>query len=485
MSPNNSSGTRQQFSFTVADPQGHDDIDGLQAVFLSSWSYTCHVTFNAQWNLLSFRLDNGTWTEAAIGSAQAPTNSNCTLYAATSSVARTGNQLTLTLDLQFKPAFAGQKRVEAAASDYAGNIVGYQEVGRWLVPGTPGTSQASPIQFWAPAQVSPGQSFQAMLVMRNTGPNIWQWNTLNSSQPHRLVSWNPQGNSTWGVSSIELPVEQVLPGHDVTIMINATAPATEGTYNFEWRMLHQGVEVFGTAASTAITVTPTPYPESPHPYANNMDQTWSYSNPRPCDFIEVRFDSLTQVLAGDLIYVMDAGYAQIPGSPFTGTTLAGATVRIPGRTVRVRLTTDGNGTAFGFRVVSVTPGCNPTPFADDFNADVSYSGMWYHDTQFSQPARGTISYSDSPWASVQYTFCGRSIQFVHTKAFNRGMAHVYIDGVFHSVVDQYTPGIAWQSIAYIEGLSPEYHTITIYVTGIKQAASQWHWVDVDGFQPYP
>jgi hypothetical protein len=29
-----------------------------------------------------------------------------------------------------------------------------------------------------------------------------------------------------------------------------------------------------------------------------------------------------------------------------------------------------------------------------------------------------------------------------------------------------------------------YHTIRIYVSGAKQAASQWHWVDVDGFQTY-
>jgi len=485
MSPNNGSGTRQQFSFLVSDAQGQDDISGVQAVFLSDWAYTCHVAFNAEWNLLSFRLDNGAWTDVPIGSAQAPTNSNCTLYAATSSVARAGNQLTLTLDLQFKPVFAGQKRVEAAASDYSGHIVGYQQVGQWLVPASAGTNQASIIQFWPPSQVMPGQNFQVALVVRNTGQNIWQSNTLNTAQPHRLVSWNPQGNATWGVSSIELPAQQVLPGQDATILINATAPWTTGTWNFDWRMLQQGVEVFGPAASSWITVTSNPYPESPHPYTNNMNQTWYYTPGGNCQSLNVTFDWQTSVLAGDWIHVMNGSGVPIAGSPFSGSTLAGQTVSVPGATVAIRLASDGSGTSWGFRVTNVT--CVPPPtqcvFYDDFDTRVSYSSVWYHDTQFSEPYYGTISYSDTAWASTQLTFEGTSIRYFYTKAYNRGIAYVYIDGVYRGMVDQYSPGIEWRSSTNFTGLSPGYHTITIYVSGAKQASSQGYWVDVDGFLP--
>ncbi|MFZ5927619.1 MAG: NBR1-Ig-like domain-containing protein [Acidobacteriota bacterium] len=486
MSPNNSSGTRQQFSFTVSDAQGQADIAGLQVVFLSDWAYTCQVSFNAEFSLLGFRLDNGTWTDVPLGAAQAPTNSNCTLYAATSSVSRSGNQLTLTLDLQFKPIFSGQKSVLAAASDFAGNIVGFQEVGKWLVPGTTGTSQASVIQFWTPSQVAPGQSFQVALTVRNTGQNIWQSNGLNPTQPHRLVSWDPQGNSTWGVSSIELPVQQVLPGQDVTILINATAPYSLGTQSFAWRMLYQGVEPFGQTASASITVTSTPYPESPHPYPNSTNQSWSYSYNGSCGSLNVTFDSQTFLQSGDWLYVTDINGYAIAGSPFSGSTLAGQTVSVPGSSVFLQLVSNASGNGWGFRVTNVT--CVPPPpppgFYDDFHPDVLYTSNWYHDTQFSQPRNGTISYSDTAWASVELSFYGTGIQYYYTKAFNRGIAYVYIDGQYAGSVDQYSPTIEWQSSRMFGNLPRGYHTIRIYVSGTKQSASQWHWVDVDGFQTY-
>jgi hypothetical protein len=486
MSPNNSSGTRQQFSFTVSDAQGQDDISGFQTVFLSDWAYTCQISFNAEFNLLGFRLDNGTWTDVPLGAAQAPTNSYCTLYAATSSVARNGNQLTLTLDLQFKPIFSGQKSVLAAASDYAGNIVGYQEVGKWLVPGVTGISQSSIIQFWTPSQVAPGQSFQVALTVRNTGQNIWQSSGLNPSQPHRLVSWNPQGNSTWGVSSIELPVQQVLPGQDVTILINATAPSSLGTQSFAWRMLYQGVEAFGQTASASITVTSTPYPESPHPYPNSTNQTWSYYYNGSCGSLNVTFDSQTFLQSGDWLYVTDINGYAISGSPFSGSTLAGQTISVPGSSVFLQLVSNASGNGWGFRVTNVT--CVPPPpppgFYDDFHPEVLYTTNWYHDTQFSQPKNGTISYSDTAWASVEFSFYGTGIQYYYTKAFNRGIAYVYIDGQYVGSVDQYSPTIEWQSSRMFGGLARGYHTIRIYVSGAKQSASQWHWVDVDGFQTY-
>ena len=486
MSPNNSSGTRQQFAFTVSDAQGEGDISGFQTVFLSDWAYTCQISFNAEFNLLGFRLDNGTWTDVPLGGAQAPTNSYCTLYAATSSVARSGNQLTLTLDLQFKPIFSGQKSVLAAASDYAGNVVGYQEVGKWLVPGVTGTSQSSIIQFWTPSQVYPGQPFQVALTVRNTGQNIWQSSGLNSSQPHRLVSWNPQGNSTWGVSSIELPVQQVLPGQDVTILINATAPYTLGAQSFDWRMLYQGVEAFGQTASASITVTSTPYPESPHPYPNSTNQTWSYYYNGSCGSLNVTFDSQTFLQSGDWLYVTDFNGYAISGSPFSGSTLAGQTISVPGSSVFLQLVSNASGNGWGFRVTNIT--CVPPPpppgFYDDFHPEVLYASNWYHDTQFSQPKNGTISYSDTAWASVEFSFYGTGIQYYYTKAFNRGIAYVYIDGQYVGSVDQYSPTIEWQSSRMFGGLARGLHTIRIYVSGTKQSASQWHWVDVDGFQTY-
>lgn len=99
------------------------------------------------------------------------------------------------------------------------------------------------------------------------------------------------------------------------------------------------------------------YPESPHPYSNNYDNEWSYTLPGSHSSIDVTFDAQTETESGwDYIYVMDGAGSNVTGSPFTGTDLAGQTVNVPGSTVRIRLTTDGSVTRWGFRVNDVRDG---------------------------------------------------------------------------------------------------------------------------------
>src|SRR5262249_29877798 len=66
----------------------------------------------------------------------------------------------------------------------------------------------------------------------------------------------------------------------------------------------------------------------------------------------------------DYIYVMDGSGNNVAGSPFTGGSLAGRTVAVTGRTVRIRLTSDGSINGYGFRVTSITGGTT-TPTTRD------------------------------------------------------------------------------------------------------------------------
>jgi hypothetical protein len=98
-------------------------------------------------------------------------------------------------------------------------------------------------------------------------------------------------------------------------------------------------------------------PESPHPYSNNYDQEWTYTLSGSQASIDVTFDGQTQTESCcDRIYITDASGNEISGSPFAGTELAGQTVNVPGATVRIRLTTDGSITYWGFRVTNLTDG---------------------------------------------------------------------------------------------------------------------------------
>jgi hypothetical protein len=117
-------------------------------------------------------------------------------------------------------------------------------------------------------------------------------------------------------------------------------------------------------ANSTITFTmnfslPSQYPESPHPYPNNYDNTQTYTLSGSHSSIRVTFDPQTRVESGfDYIYVMDGNGNNISGSPFTGTILAGQTVTVPGAAVKIRLTSDSSLTFYGFKVINITDGAS-------------------------------------------------------------------------------------------------------------------------------
>lgn len=123
-----------------------------------------------------------------------------------------------------------------------------------------------------------------------------------------------------------------------------------------------------------------PHIESPHPYTNNYDNVWTWTAPGSPTALDVTFDPLTAVEANfDFIHVTDGAGTHVPGSPFTGTSLAGRTVRVPGATVRIRLTTDGSVTGYGFRIAVLTAVSSagfpesPHPYTDNLDRTWSYT----------------------------------------------------------------------------------------------------------------
>ena len=111
-----------------------------------------------------------------------------------------------------------------------------------------------------PSTLETGQGTRVAVTMRNTGSATW---TTGGTTPCRLGSQNPQDNRTWGLARVELPVATVPPGAEVTFSFDVRAPATPGTYNFQWRMVHELVEWFGDfTPSVAIQVVSPPPPRS-------------------------------------------------------------------------------------------------------------------------------------------------------------------------------------------------------------------------------
>lgn len=100
-----------------------------------------------------------------------------------------------------------------------------------------------------PTTMQRSQTATVSVTMRNTGTATWFAGT------YFLGSQNPQDNTTWGLNRVSL-ASSVAPGGQTTFTFNITAPATAGTYNFQWRMLQQGIGSFGAFSSNvAVTVT--------------------------------------------------------------------------------------------------------------------------------------------------------------------------------------------------------------------------------------
>jgi hypothetical protein len=116
---------------------------------------------------------------------------------------------------------------------------------------------------------------------------------------------------------------------------------------------------------------------------------------------------------------------------------------------------------------------------DDTEPRIEYSGAWLHDKQFAEPFGRTLSYSDVAGDSLQLIFEGRAITYVYTRAANRGIGEVFIDGRLARRVDLYAPETTWQVSQRMGGLGPGTHTFELRVTGRKDRTATGSFVDLD------
>jgi Ig-like domain from next to BRCA1 gene len=104
-----------------------------------------------------------------------------------------------------------------------------------------------------PTTMVVGRTYPVRVRMRNTGSTVWEVGS------QRLGSQNPEDNLTWGLNRVDYRVErgyEVFPGYEREFSFNVTAPATPGSYTFQWRMVQDGEGWFGDATPTAVvTVT--------------------------------------------------------------------------------------------------------------------------------------------------------------------------------------------------------------------------------------
>jgi hypothetical protein len=97
-----------------------------------------------------------------------------------------------------------------------------------------------------PTTLAPGQTFTATAVFENNGTNTW-----SIAAGYKLGAQNPQDNTTWSTNRVALP-GSIGPGQWAYISMNLRAPSTPGSYNFQWKMLREGVAWFGGLSTNQV-----------------------------------------------------------------------------------------------------------------------------------------------------------------------------------------------------------------------------------------
>jgi hypothetical protein len=112
---------------------------------------------------------------------------------------------------------------------------------------------------------------------------------------------------------------------------------------------------------------------------------------------------------------------------------------------------------------------------------IEYEGAWAHDRTWSNAFGGTLAYTDFPGDEADFWFEGRAIDLVFTRAPNRGIAGLSIDGGPEAELDQYAPAIQWQARWNSGPLPRGRHHVRLRVLPRSNPASTGYFVDLDAF----
>lgn len=131
---------------------------------------------------------------------------------------------------------------------------------RSLTCASTGTNNAGFISQSVPTTLAPGESRNVSVTMKNTGTTTW-----TSAAGYKLASQNSALNTTWSLSRVLLGTSSIGPGAQKAFTFAIRAPSTPGTYNFQWRMLHESTTLqwFGSSSTNVAIVVKAPLPAQP------------------------------------------------------------------------------------------------------------------------------------------------------------------------------------------------------------------------------
>ncbi len=121
---------------------------------------------------------------------------------------------------------------------------------------------------------------------------------------------------------------------------------------------------------------------------------------------------------------------------------------------------------------------------DETDPRIVFLGPWIVSEDFPAAWSKTVTYTNDRNARACLSIEGSGFRYVYTRAFNRGIAEITVDGNPQPPVDLYGSTIGWQSKTVISGLSPGLHDVAIEVTGQKNPRAHDTYVDFDAVEVF-
>ena len=114
---------------------------------------------------------------------------------------------------------------------------------------------------------------------------------------------------------------------------------------------------------------------------------------------------------------------------------------------------------------------------------VVFTGNWTQGNTFDLWTGEHADFSMTTGARATFTFTGTAVRWIGQRAFDGGIARVFLDGAQVTDVDTFAPlQEEYQAVMFAAaGLAPGQHTLDIEVTGQSTPGSQGAMVVVDGF----
>ena len=156
LTPVTGAGSNQSYTIQVADTAGASDLTVVNLLINTALDgrQACYIAYVPQSNTVYLVGDagnpGGPFTTVQVGGSGSAANSQCAVYGAGSTVATSGNAMTLVLNIGFSSAFNGNKVLYLAAGDSVQKSTGWQTMGVVAVPPI-ATTYPAPVSMTPPA----------------------------------------------------------------------------------------------------------------------------------------------------------------------------------------------------------------------------------------------------------------------------------------------------------------------------------------------